>query len=423
MKIQATLTLLTQVFLLVSLGDGFLLSFRSRQRKYVERAYVLHEKKGPLGGGSSNDVTPTPRSTAAFALMNSLTKKNPMFATRQLENDKNFLNLSSRDRAFSKLLLTTVERRQGQIDKVISKFVKSKQKKDRLSDKLCLCCIRLGAAQLLFLDTPPHAALQETVEVLRMHDRIKVSKPQINYVNAMLRSIDREGRREVEKSTTIFDNIAPWLAEEWLTTYGKEKTERILKASMEQSPIFISVNHVRDSTTEERATKLQAIQKLFSVNDQSANLLPHGSIEIPKEFHGAVSQWPLYEEGEWWVQDPSASLPAIALSNALCKENTAAVHVVDLCSAPGGKTSQLCSFGFGKVTAIEVSKRRTKALHENIKRLGMNDLCEIVVADGREWVPDNTNDSVQGVLGKLCVLCYQYFDKTLKNLTAFHFSS
>ena len=281
--------------------------------------------------------------------------------------------------------------------------MKSKQKKDRLSDKLCQAALRVGAAQILFLDTPPHAALQETVEVLRMHDRIKVSKPQINYVNAMLRSIDREGRRELEKSTTIFDNIAPWLAQEWIATYGKETTEQIIKASMEQSPIFISVNHVRDSTAEERATKLQTIQKLFSVNEQSANLLPHGSIEIPKQFHGAVSKWPLYEEGEWWVQDPSASLPAIALSNGLRKENTAAVHVVDLCSAPGGKTAQLCSFGFEKVTAIEVSKRRTKALHENIKRLGMNKICEVIVGDGREWIPDNTSNSVQGVLGKLFV--------------------
>ena len=114
MAIQVTFILLTQVLLLFSYDDGFLFrndsSSRYRQRKYVDTSCILHAKKVVPSdtGSSSNDVTATPRSVAVFALMNSLTKKNPVFATRQLENDKHFLNFSSRDRAFSKLLLTTV---------------------------------------------------------------------------------------------------------------------------------------------------------------------------------------------------------------------------------------------------------------------------------------------------------------------------
>lgn len=222
------------------------------------------------------------------------------------------------------------------------------------------------------------------------------SKPQINYVNAMLRRIDREGRIELEKVTSIFDNIAPWLAQEWIDTYGKERTEIMIQASMKQSPIYISVNHVPNSTVEERAIKLQKVQAQFSTNNNTAKLLPHGSIEIPKDFQGSISKWPLYKEGDWWVQDPSASLPAIVLNTALCKDREAKeLHIVDLCSAPGGKTAQLCSLGFGNVTAIEVSARRIKALRENMNRLGMNGVCEMVVSDGRQWIPKST---VHGVL-------------------------
>jgi 16S rRNA (cytosine967-C5)-methyltransferase len=226
-------------------------------------------------------------------------------------------------------------------------------------------------------------------------------KPQINYVNGMLRSIDRNGQAELEQNTSIYDNIANWLSREWIDIYGKETTHHIIETSMEQSPIFISVNYEPNSTDEERIEKLKLFSKHFSTENNSAQLLPHGSIEVPKDLYGgAVSKWPFYNEGEWWVQDPSASLPAIALKNALLKDKpqeAKEMHVVDLCSAPGGKTAQLCSFGFGKVTAVEVSKRRTKTLRDNMQRLGMNGIFEAVVADGREWVP-STCGSVQGVL-------------------------
>eukprot|EP00980_Cylindrotheca_fusiformis_P018373 scaffold6032_cov100-Cylindrotheca_fusiformis.AAC.4 len=347
---------------------------------------------------------PSARSTAVFSMMNSLSNKNPFFAIRQLENDPDFLRLESRDRAFARLLLSTAERRQGQIDKVIAAFMNKSnegQKKKAVS-RLCQATLRIGVAQLLFLDVAKHAAVQETVEVLRMHKKIKVSKPQISFVNAVLRNVDRRGRIELETNTSLFDNVEPWLAEKWIRTYGEDTTTKILRASMAQSPIFVSVNHEPASDEESRIANIQRVRDYFSMPNNTATILPHGSIEIPRELHGgAVSKWPGYSEGEWWVQDPSASLPAIALHNSLCKHSTRNkedMHIVDLCSAPGGKTAQLCSLGFGKVTAVEVSRRRTKALHENMKRLGMSEVCEIVVADGREWIPSTANNEVDGVL-------------------------
>ena len=189
---------------------------------------------------------------------------------------------------------------------------------------------------------------------------------------------------------------------------------------MLQSPVFITVNQIaaqdpkgkessyapisRGDRTIERLTQMK---DLFTTTNeegdsQPAELLPVGSIRIPDNFGGSVSKWPMYDEGAWWIQDVSATLPAIALYNELIKElgedQLEYMHVVDLCSAPGGKTAQLCSMGFGRVDAVEISSRRSRSLHQNMKRLGMKDICNIVVEDGREFVPDTIAGPVQGVL-------------------------
>jgi 16S rRNA (cytosine967-C5)-methyltransferase len=206
----------------------------------------------------------------------------------------------------------------------------------------------------------------------------------------VLRSIDREGRTYLENDTSIFDNCEPRLIQAWIEAYGEEKTQAIVEASMEQSPIFVSVNQRTGSINEgtDDAT-IEKVASKFGLN-ADVEILPQGSIRIPKQYMGAVSSWPLYDEGDWWVQDPSATLPAIALHSGLCSDgqSPADMHVVDLCSAPGGKTAQLCSLGFGKVTAVELSSPRVRRLTENLRRLDMEQFCEIHVADGREWIPE-----------------------------------
>jgi 16S rRNA (cytosine967-C5)-methyltransferase len=194
--------------------------------------------------------------------------------------------------------------------------------------------------------------------------------------------------------TSVMDNVNSDLAQAWIQTYGEQVTERIVQSAMSQSPIFITVNTTGKRSEAERKQARERVRAMFSTysDGEEAELLEHGSIRVPDHHPAMVSKWPGYSTGEWWVQDPSASLPAIALERTLSKDDSTAklekLHVVDLCSAPGGKTAQLCSFGFGKVTALEVSLKRTKTLTENLDRLGMKERCDIVVADGREWRPD-----------------------------------
>ena len=95
------------------------------------------------------------------------------------------------------------------------------------------------------------------------------------------------------------------------------------------------------------------------------------------------------------MQDLSSTIPAIALYRELSQDGKIAVgdmSVVDLCAAPGGKTAQLSSYGFGSVTAVEVSAKRSRRLRENMERLGMD--WDIDVSDGTEWVPEGSIDGV-----------------------------
>ena len=383
----------------------------------------------------------TARSTAIFALYESLItktkKKNkeatkPVFAIRVLENDVSYQKLDGRDRAFSRLLLSTTERRSGQIEKILNSYIASRQqqqqqqqqqqndddrsrgsshgRQQKSSDILCEAALQIGVIQILFLDVPQYAAVDETVEVLRLHPKIKVSQPQINFVNGVLRNVARDGETKLME-TSILDNVDPWLAKQWIDMYGEDISNTIVSSAMSQSPIFLSVNHRRLGDDNKRINDLieqftNANKENISDNDHSNDendhsisvpeLLPIGCIRVPDNFGGSVSKYPGYKEGLWWVQDPSATLPAIALRNGLTNNNdltdVSSMHVVDLCSAPGGKCAQLCSMGFGRVDAVEISERRSKSLEQNLKRLGMEDVCRVTVADGREWTVPTTND-------------------------------
>lgn len=239
---------------------------------------------------------------------------------------------------------------------------------------------------------------------------LAVREPKIKFANAILRRIERELNEKdlLESETSPYDNIAPWLLDEWRLSWGEAKLAAIANAAMEESPICISAHHQLGASDEEKLEKLQSIRDVFcdnatknlegSRNDEAAEILPHGSIHVDKAlFPGAISKWPLYQQGGWWVQDASATLPAIVLYNSL-KGNLRDQTIVDLCAAPGGKTAQLLSLGFPSVTAVEASSKRAKQLQSNMSRLRFEDRCTVVVADGCTWIPPSGEESISGIL-------------------------
>jgi 16S rRNA (cytosine967-C5)-methyltransferase len=255
--------------------------------------------------------------------------------------------MEPRDRAFARLLVTTVLRRRGQIDEAVDRYLK------KAPDPKVRNILRLGAAQLMFLETPIHAAVGETVNLASG----RASYAQ-GMVNAVLRRLGNELAGVAKRQDAARLNLPDWLWESWTKAYGEETTRAIVEAQSGEPPLDISVKDVPDLWAKKLEGKVV------------------GGRTIRRPSGGAIDQLSGYDQGAWWVQDLAASLPARLLGPLEGR------HVVDLCAAPGGKTAQLASAG-ARVTSIESSEKRAERLRENLARLKLD--AEVIVADALEW--------------------------------------
>lgn len=260
--------------------------------------------------------------------------------------------LENRDRTFVRLLVTVMLRRLGQIDDIIGHFLKKP-----LPDKACLVrdILRIGTAQLVFLDTPAHAAVSTGVSLVKQNREYGGFSA---LVNAVLRKIAKEGKQIAETQNAARLNVPSWLYDKWEKEYGRENACKIADAGLREAPLDFSVK----SDHAFWAEKLQATE------------MPTGSLRREKQ--ASVPSLPGFQDGTWWVQDLSAAIPA-GLFHTL-----AGKKAVDICAAPGGKTAQMIMAG-AEVTAVDVSAGRIKRLNENLSRLRLN--AKIVCADARKW--------------------------------------
>ncbi len=200
------------------------------------------------------------------------------------------------------------------------------------------------------------------------------------------------------------DNIAPWLITKWKTDWGQDCTTKICEQMMPLDELSVvpridlstKFTYSRDQNSDAK------VQQLLADLGEDSILLPHGSIRVGTNLKGGVKNWPGYSEGTWWVQDASSALPALVLVSSLRDKygDLSDLNIVDMCAAPGGKTSQLLSAGFGCVTAVEANQRRSRRLIENLERLEFVDDCEVVVEDGQTWYPirEGNKTPVHGIL-------------------------
>jgi 16S rRNA (cytosine967-C5)-methyltransferase len=268
--------------------------------------------------------------------------------------------LSLRDRAFARLLVATVLRRLGQIDALIGACLANPlpPRATQVHDIL-----RLGIAQLLFLHTPPHAAVATSVDLAQSRG-FPAHK---GLVNAVLRRLSVEGPERAAVQDAAMLNTPDWLWQSWKSHYGEETTRAIATAHLREAPL--------DLTPRANATGW--------CEHLAATPLPTGTLRRPGG--GAVAALPGYAEGAWWVQDAAAALPVRLFGDV------AGLQVIDLCAAPGGKTAQLADAG-AFVTAVDRSSRRLERLIANLKRLSLP--AATVAADAITWRPDQAADAV-----------------------------
>lgn len=256
--------------------------------------------------------------------------------------------LDARDRALTRSIATVALRRLGTIRKALGRFLEKGLPKKSGGLEWTLV---VAVAQILFLEAPDHAAVDLAVRATKGEP---AAAPFASLVNAVLRNIARERQEILEGSDALEDDTPGWLAARWRANYGLETAQAIALANRAEPTLDISVK----SDPEGWARRLGGI------------VLPTGSVRL--ESHVPVAELEGYDEGEWWVQDAAAALPARLLRTA------PGMRVVDLCAAPGGKSAELAATG-ASLTAVDRSAERLKRLALNFQRLRLD--AEIAVAD------------------------------------------
>ncbi len=255
----------------------------------------------------------------------------------------------ARDRAAAHRLAATVLRRMGTLDAVLEPFLaKAPPPRVRLA-------LMMGAAQLLFLDTPPHAAVGTVVSLVRERGLA----PFAGLVNAVLRRVAGAGTAALDGLDGPRLDVPAWLWSSW----GRD-ARPIAEALGREAPLDLTLAP-------------------GAAMPENALLLPTGSVRLPAGTR--VAELPGYEEGAFWVQDAAAALPARLLA-PLPGE-----RIADLCAAPGGKTAQLAAAG-ARVSAIERDSGRLHRLRQNLSRLRLE--TETIEADAGLWRPSEPLDAV-----------------------------
>lgn len=276
-------------------------------------------------------------------------------------------NLNSKDKGLVTEIVYGTLRRKRTLDLIIGSFVRDIS----IMDKRILNILRAAIYQLRFLDKiPSYAACNEAVEEAK-----KISLKSSKLVNGILRNyLKKEGKVNIKFSNKLYKlaydySFEPWLVRLFISQYGENKAIKIMKGLNSTPSITLRVNSLKgdyDSVLEE-------LERL-GYNVEEGSISPDA---IVIKGGSAIEANELFNEGKCTVQDESAMLVAPVLE--LEKYDT----VLDICSAPGGKTTHIGEIleNTGKVLAFDLHVNKLSLIKENCERLGVKNV-ELSQMDG-----------------------------------------
>jgi 16S rRNA (cytosine967-C5)-methyltransferase len=261
-----------------------------------------------------------------------------------------------RDRALGNRLITTALRYHGPIDRLVGELLqRGIPKKSGRFDAV----LRLSLAQLLFLpDLGEHSALFLAGEAMRADQK---TQHLIKLMNGVLREAQRRRESVVVSAETLFPEH---LLRDWREAYGTDAVDAFGRALIEGAPL--------DLTLKGPIAGLESSPVLAD------------TVRIADRDR-AVDQLAGYAEGQFWVQDAAAAIPARLL------KLSPRARVLDLGAAPGGKTAQLIKAGYA-VTALDRDPARVERLQQNLQRL--NYTADLVTSDALDYAPETPFDAV-----------------------------
>jgi 16S rRNA (cytosine967-C5)-methyltransferase len=267
--------------------------------------------------------------------------------------------LPDRDRALMRRLTATVLRRLGTLRHLLGGMLDKGFPADAPRTETILL---IGAAQILWLDVPDHAAVDLSVRLAQADRR---AARYAGLINAVLRRVAQA--RDGVLADKVQRDTPAWLLARWRKNYGTETARAIALANGHEPALDLSVKKDPEVWAEH----------------VHGRILATGTVRTLA--HGAITLLPGFTEGAWWVQDAAASIPAKLFGDV------SGLNICDLCAAPGGKTAQLAAAG-ANVTAVDRSAARLSRVAENFTRLGLK--VETIAADALEWKPSTQFDGV-----------------------------
>ena len=274
------------------------------------------------------------------------------------EFDKQSICLDNRDKAFTRMLITTCLRRMGQIDTTLNQLIEKKlpPKAQKIQDIL-----RLAVCQILFMQVPAHAAVSTAVDLAK--------EQKLDFYAKLVNGVLRTCCRNIENFKNIPEtlNTPKWLLDSWVEAYGKKTAQNIAIANLTQPATFISVKE----------------SPCFWAEKLNGKINENDSIELPENVY--IPELEGFSQGAWWVQDAAAAIPALLFDDLKGKK------VADFCAAPGGKTASLITRG-AKVDAFDISEKRMERTKENLKRLGYE--ANLFVQDANKIEGKNIYDAI-----------------------------
>ena len=222
--------------------------------------------------------------------------------------------LADRDRALMRRLTATVLRRLGTLRQLLGGFLDKGFPADAPRVETILL---IGAAQILWLEVPDHAAVDLSVRLAQADRRAGA------LCRADQRGVAPRGAKPHQRLYLLAStrDTPEWLVKRWTKRYGAETARAIAEANGHEPALDLTVKHDAQAWAEH----------------VHGRVLPTGTVRTLA--HGAISLLPGFTEGAWWVQDAAAALPAHLFGDVRGQE------VADLCAAPGGKTAQLAFAG------------------------------------------------------------------------------
>lgn len=281
------------------------------------------------------------------------------------------------DRAFMSRVTLGVTERRITIDYIIDSF--SKTGTDKMKPVI-RNILRMGVYQIVFMDSATdYAACSESVKLAEKRGFGSLK----GFVNGVLRNIARNrdeikypsGENNPVKRMSVEYSTPEWIISRWIKQYGTEITESMLKSQFNKRRLSVRCNTVKTSPEE-------LMKKLKNRGiDVVLNESVHEALSIDR--YDSLERIPEFEEGLFFVQDTSSMLPVFAA----CPPQGG--YVVDLCAAPGGKSTHIAELIYpeGTVDARDVSETKTRLIKENAERLGLTNI-KVSVADAT--VPDES---------------------------------